>query len=172
MEEIIFYGLMIGISIIFVVYFIYWFWALFTSAPYYPSNKKAIQFILQLLKENDSEKVVELGSGDGRIAKEIALNGYEITAVEMNPLLTVVSRIKKAIFRLDKLNVKQSDLFKEDFSSYDTVVMYLYPHLMKRLEPVLFKEMKKGSTIVSNTFQFKNRKPDKVLGEKVYLYKV
>lgn len=171
MSSTLFVLLVTAITILFVVYFIYWFWALITSAPYYPSNRKAIKTILEELQNYQIQNIIELGSGDGRIAVALAKAGYKVTAVEMNPLLTVITHIKKLIWRLDELEIKQSDLFKEEFSQYDAVVMYLYPHLMAKLDPVLFSQMKKDSIIISNTFQFKNRKPIKQLDNKIYVYR-
>jgi hypothetical protein len=48
--------------------------------------------------------------------------------------------------------------------------MYLYPGLMEKLEDKIFREMKKGAIVVSNTFEFKGKTPGRVIDGRFRVY--
>lgn len=159
---------------VFVLYSItafYWVWALYKGAPYYPSNGKVVKQILEILKKYPGAKIAELGAGEGRIAVPLVKAGFKVTAIEINPLLTVIMRVRKLIGGLKNLEVINGNIFKQDYSQYDVIVMYLLPQLMYKLEPVLYSRLTKKAIIISNTFKFKQHQPDEVY-EKVYVYKL
>lgn len=164
--------LLFSILVFYVVGGIYWIIANFTGAPYYPTSKKTLQTIIDFLKTQKSHKAIELGSGDGRVSIAVARLNIDATAVDINPVLTVVTRLKKLIYRLKNLHVLNKNFFSIDMSKYDLVFTYLYPKTMDKLEQKLYKEMKPGSLIISNTFQFKNKKPLAKLENKIFVYKV
>lgn len=163
--------LLTSILVVYLIGGYYWMAAFVKGAPYYPSSKKDIRNIVSALDIKPENKIAEIGSGDGRVAIALAKNGAIVTAIEVNPVLTLITRLKKIILRLN-IEVVNDDMFNINFENYDAVVTYLYPKVMQKLEKKLYSELPKGGIIVSNTFQFKNRKPIKVIDNRVYVYEV
>lgn len=123
--------------------------------PYVPTKKKTVERIVELSGVREGEKVADLGSGDGRILIEFAKKGIEAHGYEINPLLVWHSRknIRKAGLA-DKAYVHYKNFWKQDFSSYDMIVMYGIGYIMKKLEQKLGKELKSGGRIISSAFEF------------------
>lgn len=147
----------------------YFIWSMFFGVPFYPSNKEAINAILNFLQKDKNAKIVELGAGDGRISFTIAKLGYKVTAIEFNPFLSMLMRIKKFLFRVKNVEIKNINFFNEDLNKYDTYICYLFPASMEKLDKILFAKENSGKYVISNTFAFKGRTPDKKNG-KVYRY--
>lgn len=153
----------------------YYIWNMFFTAPYVPSFGKPRQELLAVAREYfprlKLHRSVEPGAGDANISFALNHIGYQADAIELNPFLTLFARARKFITRNRKINILNKDLFKCDYSGYDLAVIYLYPSLMARLEPVLFKQMPKGAVIISNTFGFKQHQTVATRG-KVLVYVV
>ena len=158
-----------GFLILYGLAAFYFIWAMIFGVPFYPSNKKAIQAIIDFLPKNKKLKVVELGAGDGRVAFAIAKLGYNVTAIEFNPFLSMIMRLRKVFGHYKNVEIKNVNFFSEALNKYDIYVGYLFPKSMKKLDPILFTKENKGKTVISNTFALKDRKPIKV-NEKIYYY--
>jgi len=164
-----------SLLVLYAIAVVYWIYTAFAGAPYYPSNKKAIKTITDFIKQElKSKNILELGSGDGRVANAIAKLNYKntVTAIELSPFLTIIHRIKNIFKNIKNVNIQNGNIFKYDYSKYDLAITYLFPGLMTKLEKKLYKELKPGSFIISNTFKFKNYKPYKELNNKIVIYKV
>jgi len=144
---------------------------LMRGAPYVPSNKHKLDIMLRFADIQSGEKVIDLGSGDGRAVIAMAKIGAQAYGYEINPWLVWWSRylIKKAGVQ-DKAKVYWRNFWKDSFSDYDAIILYLLPGTMVRLEEKLRKEAKPGCRIVSNAFVFVDWKPEKE-EDRVYLYK-
>lgn len=154
---------------IYIVYFYYWIRAFQISAPYYPTSKKAINNMIESLSDYKVEHIIELGAGDGRVAIALAKKGYKVTAVEFNPILAFIILIKKYIGRHQNLHVIRKDFLKISYKDYDAAFIYLYPKVMKKLSNKIRKEMRKGSVLISNTFEFHDIKAIKH-SDKIHVY--
>jgi 16S rRNA A1518/A1519 N6-dimethyltransferase RsmA/KsgA/DIM1 with predicted DNA glycosylase/AP lyase activity len=149
----------------------YWFWSFIKGAPFYPSNKKAILDITSTFNGLENLDILELGSGDGRVAIALSKQGARsVTAIDINPLLTMISRARIAINRIKNIKVIHNDILKIDYSKHNAAVVYLFPGLMEKIESKLFTELPKGSQIISNTFRFKNHTPTKIIDNRILLY--
>jgi len=157
---------------IYLIFGIFWILAFFKGAPYYPSNKKAIKEIVEALSIKKGMKIAELGSGDGRLAIALAKAGAYVTAVEINPFLTMVNRVLAFVLNVSNIKILNLNMFNLTYGEFDAVVVYLYPQIMTKLEKKLYSELSKGSTIVSNTFKFKTKTPVKTINKNIHVYKV
>lgn len=154
--------------LIFCLYFI---WSITFGVPFVPSDKKLIKEMREFLKGTKVKKIAELGAGNGRVAFSLAEEGYEVLAVELNPLLTIFMRIWKVFKGYSSVRILNQNLFNTDVSQMDAVILYLFPMHMEKLEKKLFSDLRPGSYILSNTFKFKHHVPFKVIS-KIYIYKV
>lgn len=159
------------IVLIYAAFAFYWVQAFFKGAPYYPSNKKIVKKMIKAMGLDEKSKVAELGAGDGRIAFAISKTGAHVTAIEINPFFVLLMKLKN-IFHKNKIKAIRANVLDHDYSQYNAVTIYLYPGLMHQLEDALFSQMKKGSVIVSNTFRFKKHEPERVIENRVVIYRV
>lgn len=142
-----------------------------SRGPFFvPTRRKHISRIIDMLAVRPDEKIVDLGSGDGRLLIAIAKAGGEAHGFEHNPLLVWRSRQNaKRAGLADKIFVYQGNFWAADISRYDAAVIYGIPYIMQRLEEKLRTELKSGARVVSYSFSFPNWKPVKS-DRHVYLY--
>ncbi|MFA5173542.1 MAG: class I SAM-dependent methyltransferase [Candidatus Paceibacterota bacterium] len=136
---------------------------LFMGAPFLPSfrKKEDIDFkaIFNLLRENGVKKIIDLGSGDGRIVLAFAEAGFESYGVELNPLLVWWSRKKIKKFRMEnKAKIKWGNFWKTDLKDFDAVFIFQFKTANKLLSEKFKKELKENSLIISVGFSLSDFK--------------
>jgi protein-L-isoaspartate O-methyltransferase len=133
--------------------------------PYVPSDDESAGQMVKLVKAYKPKRVLDMGSGDGKLMILLAQQGYRVDGVELNPSLVWRSRraIKKAGLS-DKATVRWGNFWRYDVSDYDLVALYVIKHIMPRLEKKLGAELAPGAVVVSNYFVFPNLKPVKQTG--------
>jgi precorrin-6B methylase 2 len=142
------------------------------GALFWPSFKENIEKMIVLAEIKKGEKIIDLGSGDGRIVIAAAKIGAQAYGYEINPILVWLSRFKIKRANLSKSAViYQKSFWLENFSSYDVVFVYGMAHIMKKLEEKISKELKPGARVVSFNYAFPNFPVFKKEG-KIYLYKI
>ena len=57
------------------------------GASFEISRREVVEKMIEFAKLKKGEKVVDLGSGDGRVVLEFARKGVEVHGYEINPLL-------------------------------------------------------------------------------------
>ncbi|OQX51455.1 hypothetical protein B5M47_00425 [candidate division CPR3 bacterium 4484_211] len=139
------------------------------GAPYAPSQKGVIEKMIKLGEIKQGTKVVDLGSGDGRLLIAVTRLGAEAHGYEINPFLFCWSKIRIKRARTKKALVHLKDFWRVNLSNYDVVFLFGTPLIMGRLEKKLQKELPHNARVVSNYFQFPNWPLSKKLG-KVYCY--
>ena len=134
-------------------------------APYYPTPETVVEKMLQLGELKPGEKMFDLGSGDGRIvimaAQKFKANA---TGVEFDKDLWQQSTDRIKNLGLEKrANIIQGDIAKQDFSSANLITVYLLPNSNDKIRPLLEKQLKKGTRIVSHDFEFSGWTPEKTV---------
>lgn len=125
-----------------------------------PTQDALVQRMLDMAKVTKDDKLVDLGSGDGRTVIAAAKRGLNARGIEYNPdLVTVSQRAAEAAGVADKARFEQGDIFQSDFSEATVVTLFLLPELNLRLRPTLLN-MKPGTRIVSNSFTMDEWQPD------------
>ena len=116
------------------------------------------------LKHNSSQKLIDLGSGNGRIIVYSAIN-YGIKSVgieidenlieEAKETIKALKREKKITKKLIKLiEIRNEDLFTQDLQEYDFIYIYSLPSMQKSLQHV-FKTAKPVAIIISFKYELK-----------------
>ncbi len=134
-------------------------WFAGSDAPYVPTKIERIKKLLKLAELKRGQVFCELGSGDGRVVIEAAKMGAISYGVEQSWIRVLYSRWKAR--GLNNIHFIHQDIFKQKFSSADVVFIFLLPKGVAKLEPLLKKNLKKGTKIITQTFHFKNWKPYK-----------
>jgi 16S rRNA A1518/A1519 N6-dimethyltransferase RsmA/KsgA/DIM1 with predicted DNA glycosylase/AP lyase activity len=133
-------------------------------APYYPTPETIVQKMLQLGGLKAGEKVFDLGSGDGRIVI-MAAEKFRANAVgiELDKDLYRQSTDKIQELKLQKTaRIINGDILQQDYSSADLVTVYLLPLSNDKVRPILEKQLRKGTRVVSHDFEFRDWKAEKV----------
>ena len=123
-----------------------------------PTPDEMVQEMLKLAQVAPGERLVDLGSGDGKIAIAAARLGAIAKGVEYNPDMVEFSRRKARQARVE-VDFVQGDIFATDFSNADVVTLYLLNHLNEQLRPTLLA-MKPGTRVVSYRFTMGAWEPD------------
>jgi SAM-dependent methyltransferase len=131
------------------------------GAPYVPTPWPVVRAMLDLARVADTDVVVDLGSGDGRVVIEAARSrGARGFGVELDAELVQASNEEARRLGLsDRVRFEQRDLFETDLSSATVVTLYLLPRLLVELQPRLLR-LRPGTRIVSHDFRFGDWKPD------------
>lgn len=165
----------VGISLFALIFltgiFLLFMYALFFGGPYAPVADNRILTMIKLLKVKKGEKLVDLGSGDGRIVIAFAKLGIESHGYEINPVLVAWSRYKIRRAGLEKLAfIHFSDYWQQNFSKFSVVTLFTSPLVIGRVGRKAKRELKPGSRLVSNSFKLPGMKYVKE-ENRVYLYK-
>lgn len=94
----------------------------FSPIPYFPSNKKDKELILNSLDLKDNQILFDLGAGDGWIIFETAKKAYakklntQFIATEINPVLLLILNLRR-IFHPNRKNIKiiYANMFSMNF---------------------------------------------------------
>lgn len=76
----------------------------FLGAPYLPSSRTSFRAVLDNLPDlasKDIVRMVDVGSGDGRLVQEAAKRGMHAVGIEVNPWLVCVSKFRLWLSRKD-----------------------------------------------------------------------
>jgi SAM-dependent methyltransferase len=126
-----------------------------------PTPDDLVERMLLMAQVTASDYVVDLGSGDGRIAIAAAKKfGARALGVEYNPdMVALSSRNAEKAGVAGKVRFQRGDIFETDFSEATVVTMYLLPGLNLKLRPKIL-DMRPGTRVASNTFNMDDWLPD------------
>jgi SAM-dependent methyltransferase len=131
-----------------------WAWGDDGMTPFVVSPDAVVERMLYLAQPKAGERLVDLGSGDGRIvieaAKRFGAKGY---GVDIDPRLVKLAteNAKRAgVESLASFEVK--DLFETDLRGVSVVTMYLLPEVNLQLVPRFIAQLKPGARIVSHDY--------------------
>jgi ribosomal protein L11 methylase PrmA len=143
----------LGVFILAVVFLI-------QGPPYVQTDDESAMQIIGMVKKYKGKRILDMGSGDGKLVILLAKEGFKIDGIELNPLLVLRSRkaIRKAGVEKNA-RIYWGNFWSFDTSDYDMVVLYVIKHIMPSLEKKLERELKPGSHIISNFFVFPKLKP-------------
>ena len=125
------------------------------GAIYFPTSEDNVRRMIVLSEAKESSKVVDLGSGDGRILIAYAEKGIAIDGYEINPLLVLYTHFlikKRGLGKYARVYWKS--LWRVNLSQYDVIIVYGIPYIMEALEQKIQKEAKKEVRIISNMYTF------------------
>ena len=129
-----------------------------------PTPDSLVQAMLTVAAVKPGDYVVDLGSGDGRIAIAAARDfGARARGIEYNAEMVDLARrnaIRAGV--AGKATFQQADIFQTDFTSASVVTMYLLPSLNLKLRDTLLK-MKPGTRIVSHAFTMGEWEPERTI---------
>lgn len=147
------------------------------DVPYVPTPADVVNRMLEVAEVGPEDFVIDLGSGDGRIAIAAVKNHGASGAmgVDINP-----ERIAEAVANAQeagvssKVEFREQNLFHTDFSRASVLTMYLLPDVNVALREKIL-QLKPGTRVVSHAFDMAEWESDhyeRVDGRSVYMWVV
>ncbi|MEC0331228.1 class I SAM-dependent methyltransferase [Paenibacillus macerans] len=123
--------------------------------------------------------IVEAGSGWGTLALHLAKSrpDWRITGIENSLIPWMVSRLARRLSACRNTVFHRSDLYDYRYEHADAVICYLYPGAMKRLDPLLRRQLRAGARVVSICFALPGWQAEKIITcrdmyrTKIYVYR-
>jgi SAM-dependent methyltransferase len=123
------------------------------DAIWVPTPPVLVERMLDVARVTSADYVIDLGSGDGRIAIAAARRGARALGVEYDAELIEVSRRGALAGGVaDRVTFVQGDLFEADLSQATVVTLFLLPDTLRRLSAKL-RALAPGTRIVTNRFE-------------------
>lgn len=132
-------------------------------APYVPTPQEIVDAMLALANVQKTDYVVDLGCGDGRIpvtaAKKYGARGL---GVDIDPARIAEANANAKAAGVEHLvTFKLQDAIKTDVTTATVVTTYLLSASNLRLRPILTKQLKPGSRIITHNFSMGDWAPEK-----------
>lgn len=125
-----------------------------------PTPQSLVDKMLDMAKVTPKDRLMDLGSGDGRTVITAAKRGLTAQGIEYNPDLVELSRQNaKREGVADRATFVAEDLFTTDLSKADVITMFLLSTINEKLRPKIL-ELPPGTRVVSNTFRMGDWEPD------------
>jgi SAM-dependent methyltransferase len=134
------------------------------EVPFITTPDRVTLAMLDLAGVGPSDRLLDLGSGDGRIVITAARrHGARAMGVEIVPDLVARSRVaaQKAGVAA-RVEFLEQDLFKTDLAWATVITMYLLPEVNLQLRPSLLKLIP-GTRIVSHDWDMGDWLPDRTI---------
>ena len=124
------------------------------TTPYVVTPDAVVERMLYLAQPKAGERLIDLGSGDGRIVIEAAKRfGARGLGVDIDPRLVKLATEnarRAGVESLARFEVR--DLFETDLRGVNVVTMYLLPEVNRKLMPRLIEQLAPGARIVSHDY--------------------
>lgn len=142
------------------------------GAPYLPTLKRQTDDALNLIALKKGQTLLELGCGDGRVAKAAAQRGLRVIGYELNPILAAVAWLNTIKYR-GQVKIIWGNYWQKKWPETDGIFVFLLDKYMEKLDKTIVQKVKeqgKPVRLVSYTFQIPGRKIDAEQGG-LFLYK-
>ena len=127
-----------------------------------PSN---VERMLKLARLKDDDRVIDLGSGDGRIVIGAALMNPKLTGIGVDIDAKLVREATEAARKEgidDRVQFLHQNAFDADLSTVTVTFMWLWPELQTMLRPKILREARPGTRVVTNVWDLGSWQPDDV----------
>ena len=134
------------------------------EVPFVRTTPEVIDRMLELARVNPSDVVYDIGSGDGaiiiRAAKKYGVRGVGIEIDQELVLKARGNAFREKVEHLVEFRIQ--DAFTADVSPATVVTLYMLPEFNARLRPILERQLKPGSRVVSHDYPIEGWVPDRV----------
>jgi len=144
--------------IVAIFFFVCFSLVIFFGAPYLPTLKKEKIAAIELLALKKGQLLLELGSGDGRMLKQMAKREVYCIGYEINPILVIISRIICWPQR-QFITIKWANFWSEELPDADGIYVFLIERYMEKLnEKISNRKNSKPIKLVSYAFEVPKKK--------------
>lgn len=126
-----------------------------TRVPFVPTPIRDLEKLKDLGFLKSGEKILDLGSGDGRVVFKLEKMGMWPAGTELGRWMYYWAKIRK-LWLNSKAEFFRKDLFGMSWKEYNVIYCYLYPPLMRRVGEKAKTELLPGSKVISRDFPIPN----------------
>lgn len=126
-----------------------------------PSN---VERMLRLAQLRDDDRVIDLGSGDGRIVIGAALANPKLRGVGVDIDAKLVAESTAAAEKVgvgERVRFMRQNVFDADLSEVSVIFMWLWPEMQTMLRPKILAEARPGTRVVTNVWDLGSWQPDR-----------
>ncbi|HLN86849.1 MAG TPA: methyltransferase domain-containing protein [Candidatus Limnocylindrales bacterium] len=134
------------------------------EVPFVRSPPEVIDRMLEMARVKPGDLIYDIGSGDGaiiiRAAKKYGVRGVGIEIDE-----DLVLKARSNAFREkveDLVEFRAQDAFTVDVSPATVVTLYMLPDFNAKLRPILDRQLKPGTRVISHDFPIEGWVPSRV----------
>ena len=134
------------------------------EVPFVRSTPEVIDRMLELAQVNAGDLIYDIGSGDGAIIIRAAKN-YGVRGVGIEIDEDLVLRARSLAFRENVehlVEFRAQDAFTADVSPATVVTLYMLPEFNAKLRPILDRQLKPGTRVVSHDYPIAGWVPDRI----------
>ena len=134
------------------------------EVPFVASTPEVIDRMLELARVKDGDVVYDIGSGDGAIIIQAAKK-YGVRGIGIEIDQDLVRRARDRALRekvAHLVEFRAQDAFTVDVSPATVVTLYMLPEFNAKLRPILEKQLKPGTRVVSHDYPIEGWTPDRV----------
>ena len=133
------------------------------SVPFVVSPQEVVHRMLRIAEVGPEDRLIDLGSGDGRVVIGAARRGARGLGVDIDPELVAQARDNAARAGVsDRARFEHRDLFETDLSQASVVTMYLLPEINLKVMLRLLA-LAPGTHVVSHDWDMGPWLPDETL---------
>lgn len=134
------------------------------EVPFVRSTPEVIDKMLEMARVGRGDLIYDIGSGDGaiiiRAAKKFGVRGV---GIEIDQDLVVQARNLAFREKVDHLvEFRAQDAFTVDVSPATVVTLYMLPEFNAKMRPILERQLRPGTKVVSHDYPIEGWVPDKV----------
>lgn len=134
------------------------------EVPFVPTTPEVIDRMLEVARVKPGDVVYDVGSGDGaiiiRAAKKYGVKGV---GIEIDQGLVRKARNNAFREKVEHLvEFRAEDAFTADISPATIVTLYMLPEFNAKFRPILERQLKPGSRVVSHDYSIQGWVPDQV----------
>ena len=148
------------------------------DVPFEPSPQAVVQSMLALAEVAGNDVLYDLGSGDGRIVISAAkATGARGVGIDLDPRrIDEANANARAAGVEGKVQFRVGDLYSIDFSEASVVTLFLWPQVNRKLRPILWRQLKPGTRVVSYIWDMGEEWPPektvRIGGKPIYLWTI
>jgi len=135
------------------------------EVPFVASTPEVIERMLELARVKPGDVIYDIGSGDGAIIIHAAKK-YGVRGVGIEIDQDLVARARNNAYR-EKVEhlveFRAQDAFTVDMSPATVVTLYMLPDFNAKLRPIMDRQLKPGTRVVSHDYPVEGWTPDRVV---------
>lgn len=144
-------------------------YSMFFGAPFVASSSKRMKAMLELAGFKKSDKVADLGCGDGRVVHMIANEGVSSVIGYEYSLPTYLYALWKKRGLKTRGKILFANFWKKNLTDFDVLICFLLGSSMERFRKEVWPVLRKGTRVISNEYMMEEMEADKQVS-RVYLY--
>lgn len=127
--------------------------------PFVSTRKRALESIVQELEIQPGDVFCDLGSGNGNILRAVRKHNPDVPCFGFELGLIPYFLSVVLSWRDRNITTRRESLFNAPFAKMTKIYCYLGNETMRILEPILVKECRPGTMLISCDFPFPTKKP-------------